>query len=76
MDTEVTTNSAGFGVSRVGFTQHDTTSLDSIQAFPDHGNDRARSHILDKSREEGASSQISIVFLQQLFSGLSRLSEG
>ena len=38
LNTEVSSDGAGSGVSRVGGSQHDTTSLDSIETLPHHGN--------------------------------------
>ena len=51
------------GVRRqgVGSTEHDTTSLDGIQALPDHGNNGSRGHILDQTREKGLSLKISVI---------------
>ena len=37
LNTEVSSDGAGGGVSRVGGSQHDTTSLDSIETLPHHG---------------------------------------
>ena len=37
LNTEVSSDGAGSGVGRVGGSQHDTTSLDSIEPLPDHG---------------------------------------
>jgi len=45
----------------VGSTEHDTASLDGIETFPDHGDDRARGHVLDEAREEGFALEILIV---------------
>lgn len=46
----------------VGGTEHDTASLDSIKSLPDHANNRAGGHVLDQTREEGLSLEISVVY--------------
>jgi hypothetical protein len=48
-------------LQRVSSTQHDTSSLDRIETFKNDGNDGARGHVLDQSREEGLVSKIGIV---------------
>lgn len=70
LDAVITTNGARLRGSRVSFTQHDTASLDDIQAFPDHSHNWGRGHVCNKAREELPLRQISIVLLQQLFTGL------
>ena len=37
LNTEISSDGAGGRVGRVGGSQHDTTSLDSIEPLPDHG---------------------------------------
>lgn len=49
------------GLQRVSRTQHDTSSLDRIKAFKNDGDDGARGHVLDQSREEGLVGEIGIV---------------
>ena len=41
LDAEISSDGAGGRVSRVGGSQHDTTSLDSIETLPHHRNHRA-----------------------------------
>ena len=38
LDTEISSDGAGGGVSRVGGSQHHTTSLDSVETLPHHRN--------------------------------------
>lgn len=49
------------GSQRVGGTQHGTSSLDCIKAFKNDGNDGARGHVFNQSREEGFVGKISVV---------------
>ena len=37
LNTEISSDGARSRVGRVGGSQHDTTSLDSIETLPDHG---------------------------------------
>jgi hypothetical protein len=46
---------------RVSCAKHHTASLDGIEALPDHGDDGARSHVLDKTREERLILQVLVV---------------
>ena len=41
--------------------KHRTARLDGIETLPDHGDDGARSHILDQTREERLILQILVV---------------
>ncbi len=52
-------------VSRVGFTEHFTTSLDSVFTDPDHADNGAREHVFDEFGEEGTSSQVSVVLKEE-----------
>jgi hypothetical protein len=45
----------------VSCAEHHTASLDGIEALPDHPDDGARSHVLDKTREERLVLQVLIV---------------
>lgn len=65
LDAHVTTNASGAGISGVCGAQHNTASLDDIQTFPDHGDNGAGTHVGNQSGEEGTSSQIGIMFLQE-----------
>ena len=49
------------GLERIGGTEHNTASLDGIESLPDHGDDWARSHVLDQAGEEGFAFEISVV---------------
>ena len=47
LDTEISSDGAGGRVSRVGGSQHHTTSLDSVEALPhhrNHGAARSKTH--------------------------------
>jgi len=57
----VTTDRANGGGEGVGGTKHDTAGLDGIKTLPDHGDDGARGHVLDQSREEGLALEISVI---------------
>jgi hypothetical protein len=46
----------------VGGAKHHTARLDSVETLPDHGDDGARSHILDQTREERFILQILVVY--------------
>ena len=46
----------------VGSTKHDTASLDGIETFPDHSNNRTRCHVLDQAGEEGLALEVGIVW--------------
>ena len=50
------------GGKRIGSTKHGTASLDSVKTLPDHGDDRARSHVLDQTREERLAFEIGVVY--------------
>ena len=47
---------------RVGSTEHDAAGLDGIKTLPDHGNDGARGHVLNETREEGLALEVSVVY--------------
>lgn len=42
-----------------------TSGLDGILSLPDHSDDRATSHVLDKRREEGLLGEISVMCLKE-----------
>ena len=58
---QVTTDSARGRRKRVGSTKKSTPLLDDVLALPDHSNDRTRSHVLDKTREEGLALEVLVV---------------
>merc|ERR1719373_1046751 len=66
LDTEISSDGAGGGVSRVGGSQHHTTSLDSVETLPHHRNHGAAGHVLDEPGEERLLGEISVVVLQKL----------
>ena len=49
------------GRERVGRAEHDTASLHGVKALPDHGDDGASGHVLDKAGEEGFALEVSVV---------------
>ena len=51
----------GLRLKRVSRAEHHAARLDSIEALPDHGDDRARSHVLDQTREERPILQVFVV---------------
>lgn len=68
LDAQVTTDGARGRVLGIGGSKNLTTSLDNVQTLPDHGDDRSRGHVLDKTREEGTGREVSIVLLQEILS--------
>lgn len=76
VDGVVTTNGARGGRKRVGGTENGTTSLDGITAFPDHGADGARGHVLNKTFEERLVLEISVVSLKVRLAGADELYGG
>lgn len=50
------------GLERVGRAEHSAASLDSVKSLPDHGDDRARGHVLNEGGEEGLALEVSIVY--------------
>jgi len=70
LDAEISTDSSGCGISRIGLAKHHTSSFDNIQSLPNHGNDRAAAHVLDQTREEGPGSQICIMLLKVILRSL------
>ena len=64
-DEDTSRNVEGLTRSRLKWVcsaKHNTTSLDCIETFPNHGNDRAHGHVLDQTREEGLALEIGIVY--------------
>ena len=59
------TRRTGSRSKRVSCAEHHTASLDGIEALPDHGDDGARSHVLDKTREEWLALQVLVVCSQK-----------
>jgi len=51
----------GLRVKRVSRAKHRTARLDGVEALPNHGDDRARSHVLDQTREERLLLQVLVV---------------
>lgn len=45
----------------VGRAEHDTSSLDSVKALPDHGDDGSGSHVLDQAWEERLSGEVGVI---------------
>merc|ERR1719336_3244683 len=73
LDTEITSDGARGGVSGVGGSQHDTTSLDSVETLPYHRQHGATSHVLDQTSKEGFGGQIGVVVLQEFLRSLHEL---
>lgn len=63
IDTEVTPDGTSCRVERFGGAKHFPSHLDSVIALPNHGANRARTHILNQSCEEALLREISIVGL-------------
>ena len=61
---EIATNGAWCRVGWVGGAEHDTSGLDDALSLPDHGDNRARVHVVNQTGEEGTRGQIGIVLLQ------------
>merc|ERR1719186_458972 len=70
MDGEVSPDGSREGSGRVRLTKHNTTSLHCVQTLPNHGTDRAASHVGDESTEESLAGEVSVVLLQVLHGGL------
>jgi len=69
----IATDRTDWRLQGVGSTKHSTASLDSIQTLPNHGYNGSRCHVLDETREEGFSFQVSIMLLEVLWSCLNEL---
>ena len=52
----------GLRIERICGTEHRTARLDSVEALPNHADDRARSHVLDQTREERPPLQVLVVY--------------
>jgi len=63
---KITTNSTGLRAKRVSRAEHHTARFDGVKALPNHGDDRARSHVLDQTREERPVLQVLVVLLEVL----------
>merc|ERR1719244_1993050 len=61
LDTKISSDGARLAVSGISFPQHNSAGLDSVLTLPDHGDNRATSHVLHQTREETSSRQISIM---------------
>ncbi len=61
---EVTTNGARSRVGGLGSTKELATLESGIEAFPDHSDNRTRSHVVEKAVEERLASEISVVLLE------------
>lgn len=66
LDAEIATNGAGQRIGRIGFAQHDATSLDRVQSLPDHRDHRTTAHVLDQTGEKRTGGQVGVVLLEQL----------
>ena len=64
MDSVISSDGAGFAVSRVGLSQHNTASLYSVQTLPDHSYDGAGGHVLHQTGEEGLLGEVGVVVFQ------------
>jgi len=69
----VSTNGTGGRGQGVGSTQHDTASLDSVETFPDGGNNGSRGHVLDEAREEGLALKVLVVLFEVLRGSMDEL---
>jgi len=58
----------GSGLERLGSTEHDTTSLDSIETLNDYGDYGPREHVLDEAGEEGLASEVLVVYKDRALS--------
>ena len=72
-DAEVTSDGAGETVLGVGGTQHHSALSNNIVARPDHADNRARGHVLNKAGEKGSAGQVRIVGLEVLSGGRNHL---
>ena len=69
IDAEISSDGSGLGVDGVGGAQHLAAGLDNVVAFPDHGDNGARRHVLDEVVEEALVGQIGIVLLEVALGG-------
>ena len=47
IDAEIASDSSRSRISGIGFAQHESAGLDSVQAFPNHGQDWTGGHVSD-----------------------------
>ena len=66
LDAEVSTDGAWERCSRVSLAQHDATSFDNVESFPDHRDDWSGVHVLDESGEETFAGEVSVMLLQKI----------
>ena len=66
LDAVVPTNGTRERCSGVSLAQHNATSFDNVEAFPDHGDDGAGVHVLDESGEETFAGEVSVMLLQKI----------
>lgn len=69
IDGEITTDGTRKRLKGTSLTEHLTDLLDNVNTLPNHANNRAGRHVLNKSREEGLASKVSIVLLEELLGG-------
>lgn len=61
MYVQVTADRTGGRSQGVGSTKEDTALLDHVLTLPDHGDNGARGHVLDQTREEGLALEVGVV---------------
>lgn len=76
LNAEIEADGSGGAVGRVGGAEHGTAGLDGVLADNDNGNNGAREHVLEESREEGLLLEVGVVGLEQLLGGLEQLEGG
>ena len=68
LDTQVTTDGAGGGVSGVGGAEQGAAHGDHVGALPDHAHDGAGHHVVDQGAEETLGRQVGVMLLNMLAS--------
>jgi len=73
LNAEITSDGSRGRVSWVGGSQHHSSSLDSIETLPNHGEDWTTSHVFDQTTKERLGGEVSIVVLEVVLRGLHEL---
>ena len=66
LDAVVPTNGTRERCSGVSLAQHNATSFDNVEAFPDHRDNGAGVHVLDDVREETFAGEVTIMLFQKI----------
>jgi len=72
IDAKITADGTRLRVSWLSGSKHLSACFDSIIAFPNHGTNWTRAHVLDKTSKETLLGEISVMFLHVLFAGTAK----